>query len=71
MMPVATSDSNALPLRFLHPDSAFWASLNTIASPASREPEPLVLTVLSFTVANALSIGLLVAQMDQCVAHIA
>src|SRR5687767_5298057 len=65
-MPSIRSRSFSLPFSFLQRDSALRASLNAMARPASRLPGPLVRYVRRRTVANVLSIGLLVRRCPQC-----
>ena len=71
---LAVAEADALdhlgePLRAVQPApvrSADLASLKTIASAVWRDRQPLVLSVRSRTVANVLSIGLLVRTCFQC-----
>ena len=46
--------------------SSLNTSLNTIASPVSRVPGPLVTLVRALTGAKALSMGLVVRRCSQC-----
>ena len=55
-----TSPMSSWPLSFRHFFSADRVSLKTIVSVATREPQPLVLSVRNCTVAKVLAIGLVV-----------
>jgi hypothetical protein len=58
--PATTVGSNVVPLSFRQWFCADSTSLNVIARQAARLPAPFVLLVRNRTVANVLSIGLLV-----------
>src|SRR6266540_6796924 len=64
--PARTRATRWGPLTARQRPSAACSSLNTIASPLSLVPGPLVTLVLALTGANELSIGLVVLRCTQC-----
>src|SRR5215207_6776237 len=64
--PARTSATKCGPLTARQWPSAACSSLNTIASPVSLVPGPLVTRVLALTGANELSMGLVVRRWTQC-----
>lgn len=61
-----TSAKGAAPFHARHPLEADSISLNTIVRHAVRVPDPLVFSVRSRTVANTLSMALVVRRCRQC-----
>jgi hypothetical protein len=66
IVPLMTSANSGEPLKDRKPYDAASLSLKTIARHAARLPSPLVLSHLSRTVENTLSIGLVVRMCTQC-----